>query len=334
MTPGPLNPHLATWTADQLARQGCTRSFRCEALLVEASHRHFYRIHAERGGVETSFVLMRSPPTKENNSQFVALARVFADHGVNVPTVLGEEPANGFYLVSDLGERHLADAYGTGLQDQALRAAIDTLIRIQTIDDARVPPYEPDRFRDELAIFRIWFIERWLAQSFPHSDLDSVFELLVDNTQRQPQCCVHRDYHSRNLLLDEDGRIGVVDFQDALVGPVSYDLASLLRDCYHRFSEREIDRWRDYYLDRAPAKPDPAAFAAQLDLTAAQRQLKAVGIFARLQLRDDKPSHLTHIAPVLQHLHDLASRYDALAPLAGHLALWQSDSRSRLTGPP
>jgi hypothetical protein len=335
MQPQTMPAELSRWTADQLSGLGYRHDFKPEALLVEASHRYFYRIHARgaSGGLAStrpSFVVMRSPPEKENNEQFVRLAEVFADHGIGVPEIIAKAPDAGYFLLSDLGRRQFRDVYESADQDPALAAGINTLIDIQSISHPAVPNYEAQRFRDELHIFRQWFVEGWLVEDFPADELDDVFEQLVTNTQDQLQCCVHRDFHCRNLLYSpDDGRVGVVDFQDALVGPVSYDLASLLRDCYYRFSESQIARWRDYYLQHTPFKLEHETFAVQLDLTAVQRQLKAVGIFARLQLRDDKPSHLPYIAPVLSQLEALADHHPVLAPLQAHLARWRRNAESR-----
>ena len=333
-----MAPELSRWTADQLSGLGYRNDFRPEALLAEASHRHFYRIHARdtARGEQTNrptFVVMCSPPDKENNDQFVRLAEVFASHGIGVPEIIAKATQAGYFLLSDLGRRQFDDTYESTDRDQALAAGIDTLIGIQSINDPCVPSYEAQRFRDELNIFREWFVEAWLAEAFPSDDLNDVFERLVANAQDQLQCCVHRDFHCRNLLFTPDNgghRVGVVDFQDALVGPVSYDLASLLRDCYFRFSESQIARWRSYYLQHTPFNLDPDEFAVHMDLTAAQRQLKAVGIFARLQLRDGKPSHLPYIAPVLSQLEALAGGHRELAPLQAHLTRWHRDVEARL----
>jgi len=335
----PMPPQLNRWTADQLAALGYRPGFKPEPLLVEASNRRFFRIHTRASGqAATTLVVMYSPPEKENNEQFIRLAEVFAANGIGVPQIIAKATEPGFFLLSDLGRQHFADAYAGADRNLALAEGIDTLIRIQAIPSTAVPRYEPQRFRDELQIFRDWFVEGWLAEAFPSHDLEEPFEELVTITQNQLQCVVHRDFHCRNLLFeranDPGRRVGVVDFQDALMGPVSYDLASLLRDCYYRFPEAEIARWRDYYLQRSPLSISADRFAADLDLTAVQRQLKAVGIFARLQLRDGKSTHLPHIAPVLAQLQDLAARYPQLLPLQGHLRRWRELQAARSGGNP
>lgn len=328
-----MPPQLYRWTADQLTGLGYRPGFKPEPLLVEASNRRFFRIRTRTTRqAATSLVVMYSPPEKENNDQFVTLAGVFAANDIGVPRIIAKALEPGYFLLSDLGQRHFLDAYAGADRESALAAGIDTLIRIQSIADPAVPRYEPQRFRDELQIFREWFVEGWLAESFPAEDLDPVFEALVINTQDQLQCVVHRDFHCRNLLYDADmpgNGVGVVDFQDALIGPVSYDLASLLRDCYYRFPETEVTRWRDYYLHNSPLQLGADRFAVHLDLTAVQRQLKAVGIFARLQLRDGKSSHLPHIQPVLSQLQELAERYPQLRPLRAHLSRWRKLAAAR-----
>jgi len=303
-----------------------------EALPVEASHRSFYRVRvSDNEGPSGTFILMTSPPALEQNDQFLRLAALFGRHRIGVPTVHAHSDAEGWFLLEDLGTRHLADVYGTGEEAAALAGALDTLLGLQRIQDPAVPPYTAARFGDELRIFSDWFVEGLLAERLDAAVTDDLFGLLVENTQVQPQCCVHRDFHCRNLLWRPDGRIGVVDFQDALVGPASYDLASLLRDCYHTFTEAEIARWRDAYLERSPLPLDPAAFPRQLDLTAVQRQLKAVGIFARLELRDGKSTHLHWILPVLDRLIALTAQYGELAPLTAMLRHLRPLAARRLT---
>jgi aminoglycoside/choline kinase family phosphotransferase len=237
-----------------------------------------------------------------------------------VPSVLAADRAHGWYLLTDLGNRELADAYGTSAETAAIEAALATLIRLQAVQDPAVPPYTEARFGDELGIFSEWFAAGFLGSALPAA-VEPVFRQLVARMPSQIQCCVHRDYHCRNLLFDPaSGRLGVVDFQDALIGPVSYDLASLLHDCYHDFSARQIAHWRNWYLEHSPLPLDPDTFAEDMTLTAIQRQLKAVGIFVRLQLRDGKTTHLEHVLPVLESISRLAAPLPELAPLSDWLA--------------
>jgi len=295
-----------------------------EPLAAEASFRSFYRISSTRAtGRSETWILMDSPPDKEHNDQFCHLARVFADAGLPVPEVLESNRGSGWFLMSDLGDRDLETAYQQGQQDAAVNAAITALVQLQQVRDPAITPYTEQRFADELEIFSQWFVDGLLNQSLPIA-LQSSFDALIDRTGQQPQCCVHRDYHCRNLLFSDDGKLGIVDFQDALIGPAAYDLASLLHDCYHQFPEsvvsagcaqylaiRKTPDGRDYNADR---------FRQDLDFCAVQRQLKAIGIFARLAQRDDKTSHLGYISPLLARLTRLCDTYPELATLGKFLA--------------
>ncbi len=328
-----MDEALRQWTRAKTAAMGWTDPLTWDPLPVEASHRLFYRVAPgvpRQGSDNTSLVVMLSPPDLENNDQFALLARVFTAGGVGVPRLIAQEPDAGWFLMSDLGSNHLADVYETHSQDSVLPKVIETLTCIQQITNPAIPAYTPQRFRDELEIYSRWFVENLLDRTFPQTRLEECFEHLVANTQSQPQCCVHRDFHCRNLMLTANGDIGVVDFQDALMGPAAYDLASLLRDCYYRFTEADVTRWREFYLSRTTLAVDRGRFPEQLDLTAIQRQLKAVGIFARLHIRDHKSSHLVHIVPVLDQLRDLCRTYPPMRELTVFLGEIRSDAASRL----
>lgn len=331
MTVDSSNPFA--WAELRVAELGAGGTTAWTALPAEASHRRFYRAGAA-GGPARSFILMTSPPALEQNAQFLRLARLFRSRGVGVPEVYAVDESAGWFLLEDLGTRHLADVYPTPDRERALAGALEALLQLQAIDDPAIPPYTATRFADELGIFTQWFVEGLVGERPDRAVCDEAFGLLIENVRVQPQCCVHRDWHCRNLLLRPDGGIGVVDFQDALAGPAAYDLASLLRDCYHVFDEAEIDRWRDAYVARSPLAIDAAAFARQLDLTAVQRQLKAVGIFARLQLRDGKSTHLRWILPVLARLIAVTARYADLAPLSRWLATLEPLTARRLEALP
>lgn len=250
---------------------------------------------------------MDAPPATENNVQFRRLSGLFRDNGVPVPEVVAFDD-RGFLLVTDFGNRLFSTVYAEGGQEAALELAMQALVRIQAIPAERVPPYTAQRFRDELEIFTEWLVGALLDGS-PPSFLPDVWRALVDATQAQPTVTVHRDYHSRNLLLQDDGGLGIVDFQDALAGPITYDLVSLLRDCYHAFPEDEVARWRARYRALTDCGMQDAEFVRAFDLTGIQRHLKAAGIFARLKLRDDRDSHLADIVPTLTRVVAVGRAY-------------------------
>jgi hypothetical protein len=321
----PMEEALRAWAEQRVGAVVST------ALPVEASHRLFYRLRPARGGQSRSWVVMSSPPELENNAQFVALAELFAAHGVGVPRLHAVDAARGWMLMDDLGVTQFADVYAAGGAAAVLPAALDTLHRLQRIDDERIPPYTRQRFEDELGIYLEWFLGALLDRP-PPAELEAVFAALIESTEAQPRCCVHRDFHARNLLLSADGGVGVVDFQDALMGPATYDLASLLRDCYHAFPETEVARWREAYLAGTPLPVNRERFPRDLDFVALQRQLKAVGIFVRLKLRDGRGSHLPHVLPVLARIGRLAAGYPELAALAAHVDAVLPVTRQRLAG--
>lgn len=270
-----------------------------ETLRPEASFREFYRVH--RGS--SSHVAMFAPPEKEDPERFVRLARLFKNAGVPAPHIHASDLGRGFVLMEDFGPRHFLDLYRNGQADEALNRGISMLHVLQRMDQRVVPPYTAIRLSDELDIFRTWLIEGLLQMNVP-AYWSAVCAQLIEDLGAQPTGVIHRDYHCKNLLITEAGSLGIVDFQDALAGPVLYDLASLLRDCYWRFDEPTIRRWLTRYVeDSGWHLEDPWN---QLNRTALQRQLKAVGIFSRLHLRDSKSSHLRYIIPVLDHAAFLA----------------------------
>jgi hypothetical protein len=305
---------LARWARAALADRSAGGDLRIVPLAAEASTRAFYRV---RDGAD-SWVIMASPPASENNTNYQCIAAAFARAGLGVPEILASDEAEGWYLLTDVGETPLEAVYATPDKDAAIAAAINALVILQRVDDNAIARYTTIRFADELDIFRDWFVDRLLGCALP-ADLNASFTLLVERTADQQQCCVHRDFHCRNLLFGPGSRLGIVDFQDALIGPVSYDLASLLHDCYFTFTPSQIDHWCARYLAASGFSLEAGKFREDLDHCAVQRQLKAVGIFARLALRDGKTSHLRYIEPVLGRLAELCGGYRELADLGGWL---------------
>ena len=310
--------------ADRASAIGQADSVSLTPLVAEASHRKFYRVRLP----DRSLVLMQSPPELERNDAFVALSRVFVAARIPVPQIYALDPAQGYFLMQDLGTRTLLDHYGTAAESAAVSAAIELLPRLQAVRSPHIPAYTRERLAAELQIFSDWFLEG-LLQTTPPPQLPEVFEQLVDAAAAQPQVCVHRDYHCRNLLWN-DGALGVVDFQDALHGPYSYDLASLLHDCYHCWPADALERYREQGRRLIAPDAEPAAFRRQLEWMAVQRQLKAIGIFARLKLRDARSSHLPHIVPTLEQSIGLTAGYSELEPLSRWLDSLLPEARQRL----
>lgn len=322
---------FAAWVADVAPahglRQGTLRS-----ASADASFRRYFRIDAEQG----SLIIMDAPPDKENCRPFVAVDRLLRAGGVAVPEILNWDEAQGFMLLSDLGQHTLLSTLDVNQPESPgnrarYAAAMDELVRLQAVPqglgDQALPPYDDALLQRELDLFPQWYLSqlRGLALTEPlQTQLATTFALIKAQVLAQPTVLVHRDYHSRNLMADPadpGARPGVIDFQDAVWGPVTYDLVSLLRDAYVIWDE---DLQLDYavrYWERArkaglPVPDDFGVFWRDLEWMGLQRHLKVLGIFARLALRDGKRQYLDDIPRVWTYAHRVASRYQGLGPLA------------------
>jgi len=311
------------WVSRALAELGRRPVAEPVALTAEASTRRFLRIATDQGPL----VLMDAPPATENNAQFRALAAWLRQHGLHAPMIHAEEPQLGFMLLEDLGDGLLGGALAAA--DGAARRrlyelAIATLIRFQRAGQDDPPPgapaYDRARLTRELGLFHEQFAGRFLGRTPPAAVWQAACDGLMAASLAQPRAGVYLDYYSCNLLLLEDGSLGLVDFQDIHVGPVCYDLVSLLRDCYLRWPEAEVAALRDHYLEQArmagiAGLSDAAAFVRGFDLCGVQRHLKALGIFARVALDRGQTHYLDDMPRVLAHLAEIAPRYPETAAL-------------------
>ena len=306
-----MNETQKSWCSEILSQLGHSLQGQ-ELLKAEASHRTFYRLYTNT----STFVFMISPPSLENNAQFVNLSQVFTQHHIPVPKVLEHTPEMGHILMTDVGNKHFEDIYDTETEPLAINNAIDTLTDIQNITHDGIPDYTVQRLEEEMTIFDEWIIKEMLNSTYIAASETKSSRILVDQTQEQDQVCVHRDYHCRNLLFSNNS-LGIVDFQDALIGPAFYDLASLLYDCYHEFQEDHLYQYLTYYLATSTRHKDLTVSAAErwLKLTAIQRQIKAVGIFVRLFLRDNKKTHLKYVPSVMKMLIQLMSKQPEMKSL-------------------
>ena len=328
---------LSAWLRDALG----TSALRIEPASEDASFRRYFRVHA---GSRTR-VAMDAPPPMEDCRPFVSVLGLLRGAGVNAPRLHAADVERGFLLLDDLGSVCYLDAIEEANADALYTDALDTLIAMQCgIGRGRVPPYDERRLCDELDLFPRWFLARHLGveldEALSHA-LRDTFEALVRVCVEQPRVFVHRDYHSRNLMYlgdghsggDPGGNPGVIDFQDAVDGPVTYDLVSLLRDVYVRWPEDRVAGWVGAYHDRAFARGlvdvGRARFLRWFDLTGVQRHLKIAGIFARLWHRDGKPRYLDDLPLTLSYLSRIAPRYPETEAVARVLEECDVASRVR-----
>lgn len=307
--------HLKQWLTDALRLP----AFRIEPASGDASFRRYFRV--TYGG--RSIIAVDAPPGREDNRPFVRVARQLCDWGLHAPEVLAQDSRQGFLLVSDLGTelylQRLDEAQVERLYGDALGALLVMQVRGAEVRGT-LPPYDQALLARELGLFRDWYLGRHLQRVLTpvqQAALDAACGVLVSNALEQPRVFVHRDFHSRNLLVTPSNNPGILDFQDAVWGPVTYDLVSLLRDCYIAWPRERVEEWALGYRELASQSGvlrdcGEAQFLRWFDLMGMQRHLKASGIFARLHHRDAKPDYLGDIPRTLGYVADVASRYAEL----------------------
>ena len=293
---------------------------------ADASFRRFFRIDRTDSG--PSRIVMDAPPDKENSEPFVRVAALLRDAGVTVPQVLDWDSARGFMLLDDLGHQTLLDvldpndaAAARPLYDQA----IDALIRWQLASQPGVlPPCDRALLERELALFPAWYITRHrgvAVEGLLKERLERAFKLIVDANLASPSVYVHRDFMPRNLMVKAGApALGVLDFQDAVYGPITYDIASLMRDAFLSWDEDfvldvTVRYWEAARRAKLPVDPDFGAFYRAVEWMGLQRHLKVAGIFARLTLRDGKPKYLADTPRFIAYIRATAGRYMELTPL-------------------
>ena len=302
-----LNPHFKE-DAYQLA-----------AITGDASFRRYFRINT----AEQSFIVMDSDPDKLDNTPYIELNKVFSKHGFKLPKILQADEKQGFFLLSDLGNTHLADLLGD--EDRTLH--YKHLIKLSA-QWAQIPPaqymkvFDGEFLQFELSIFRDWLVDNFIGEQLSADEQQmwqQACELLVNNALEQPIVTVHRDFHSRNIMRTGQ-QWAIIDYQDAVQGPVCYDLVSLLRDCYFKLPEQALDYILHYAYDEFSEQQllqdtSFAMFKRWFDLTGVQRHLKAAGIFCRLKLRDGKSGYLNNVLPTLTYISNVSKEYPELTAL-------------------
>lgn len=293
---------------------------------ADASFRRYFRLSADG----EHRIIMDAPPEQEDCRPFIKVDRALQGIGLHVPEILCEDLEHGFIVLSDLGSTTYLSALDAGNAEKLYRDAIDALVILQRDypdPAAELPPYDHALLHREMNLFRDWYLRTHLdltLSSTAERLLDRTFVLLGEQALQQPRVAVHRDYHSRNLMVTEPNP-GILDFQDAVYGPVSYDLVSLLRDCYIRWPDPQIANWRAHafvMLHDAGVltKVSDDQFTRWFDFMGVQRHLKATGIFARLNHRDAKPGYLCDIPRTLGYVLDVCAEYPELHEFGSFLA--------------
>jgi aminoglycoside/choline kinase family phosphotransferase len=294
----------------------------------DASFRRYFRLESAK----STLIVMDAPPPNEDCRPFVDVSKRLGDVGLTVPKVLAQDLKQGFLLLTDLGRQTYQERIEQGLEDAELqtlyRDALLALVKLQQADTTGLAEFSQARLVEELGLFTHWYIEQYHGVSpTPEqlNQLDAIFILLAKSMASEPQVLVHRDFHSPNLMVCTDPAVGsnpgVIDFQDAVVGPISYDIASLVFDARTTWEEPQQLDWAIRYWEKAraanlPVPEDFAQFHRQYEWASLQRNLRILGVFARLSIRDNKPHYLAHVPRVLQYTRQVTSRYGPFSPLA------------------
>ena len=284
---------------------------------ADASFRRYFRAHTAVG----SFIVMDAPPSHEDCKPFIHVARLFRAAGANTPEILAENLAEGFLLLSDFGDTTYLAALDENSADRLYLDANAALIRIQLASRPdELPPYDAELLLREMRLFPDWYLARHLdiqLDDEQRNTLDTTFDRILANNLAQPRVYVHRDWHSRNLMLTDADNPGVLDFQDAVYGPITYDLASIYKDAYIRWDEERVLDWLVRYWEAArksglPVHADFGEFYRDFEWMGAQRHIKVLGIFARLCHRDGKTAYLKDMPLVMDYLRRACARYNGL----------------------
>jgi len=307
---------LDAWLRDALGG----RAFSREPASADASFRRYFRVFSEG----RTWVAMDAPPESEDCRPFVKVAALMRAAGVHVPEIVSQDLAQGFLLLSDLGTRTylqaLDESNAQALFGDATRALLDWQAASR---EGELPPYDETLLRRELQLFPDWYVGRHLGEALDHAereDLESVFGKILASNLAEPRVFVHRDFMPRNLVVSEPNP-GVLDFQDAVHGPISYDIASLWRDAYVSWEEDRVIDGTIRYWEAArkrglPVRADFADFWREAEWMGLQRHLKVLGIFARIHYRDGKPGYLDDTPRFIRYVRHACARYRDLAPLA------------------
>jgi len=306
---------LDTWLTDCIGDV-----FKINEASVDASFRKYYRVKMP----DNSMILMDAPPDKESISEFLIIGREMLNKKINVPKVFYENEKLGFILMEDFGNKTFLDEYLSCRSKNLYIKAIDNIINMQLLLKINnLVQYSEKKLYDEICLFNQWYLGKYKKinlNSKEIADLEIIFKKVITENISQNQFFVHRDYHSRNLMVLPNNNLGILDFQDAVMGPMTYDLVSLLKDAYIELEEEDaldlvINFWEKAVEKNLLQKGDFSDFFMQYELMGVQRHLKVLGIFSRLSIRDHKNNYLEDIPLVEKYLLKASERYQFLSPL-------------------
>lgn len=300
---------------------------RIEVASADASFRRYFRIFNDG---KTS-IAMDAPPEKEDCVPFIDITKRLLDAGVHAPKIIRQDLAQGFLLLEDLGSTPYLDQLNTDTAAQLYTAAMQALIKVQQANSQHLPQYNADFLMLEMQYMSTWFLQVHLKIN-PTTDQQNTIKQCLHNIVRklikQPQVFVHRDYHSRNLMITADDNPGVIDYQDAMLGPITYDLVSLLRDCYIQWPNEQVESWVLDFKQRLepsslPTDISDETFIEWFDYMGLQRHIKVLGIFARLNHRDGKSNYLNDLPLTLEYMMRISQKYTDTQPLFELFNQWQ-----------
>lgn len=324
------------WVQNQLMKLAVEieREVELVPLSGDASFRRYFRLSLpkpltisadsnEQGSSvrpQSSLILMDAPPAKEDSEPFVAVGKLMKRFGICVPRILALDLELGFLLLEDFGDELLLPLLDDKSVDGWYRTAMEDLLALQTVAASELPAYDREKLLAEMQLFPEWFLGTYLQLSLSEQEqtlIEEVFSSLLDSALEQPQVFVHRDYHSRNLMVLGDSseqKLGMIDFQDAVSGPVTYDLVSLLKDCYIQWPKERVLYWLDEYLNlKNIDSTERDKWIQWLDLMGMQRHIKVLGIFARLGIRDHKPQFFADLPMVFSYVFKAVDDYPQFA---------------------
>jgi aminoglycoside/choline kinase family phosphotransferase len=334
MSSRPIPTELLPWALESLGA-GTAEQAALTMIAGDASNRRYFRLAVAC----QSYITVDAPPGTEKNAEFVAVREMLANAGVRVPALLAVDLTRGFMLLEDLGDQMLLPALNSHSVDGYYRSAFAVLRKMAAVDRAglAMPEYDRALLGEELSRFDQWFVEALLGYSLADSEkamIARLGKLLLDSALEQPRVLVHRDFHSRNLMLVAEGELAAIDFQDAVIGPVTYDLVSLLKDCYIRWPADRVRQWALKYRNSLKIAPvssrTDSEFLRWFDWMGLQRHIKVLGTFARLNLSDGKTGYLEDLPLVIHYVEETLAQYASEEPAFTEFRDWFTEKLSPL----